>query len=146
MSADDLLSELSCIRIVHRYATAVDTVDIDLLRTCFFDDVQSSYVGQPYTSGIQPIVEMIARLERLKGTIHNLGPVNATTNGSSAHVTAGCLVLAVTAGDEPHGVIRGVKYAFDLEQRSGEWRIVRLEHRVIWATAAPQSGLMGEPK
>jgi hypothetical protein len=146
MGADDLLAELSCIRVIHRYATAVDAVDIDLLRTCFFDDVQSSYVGQPYTSGVEPIVEMIARLKRLKGTIHNLGPVSAVTNGSSARATAGCLVLAVTADDEPHGVIRGVKYAFDLEARGGDWRIVRLEHRVMWATAAPQSGLMGEPR
>ena len=41
-------------------------------------------------------------------------------------------------------MIRGVKYNFGLAQRGGEWRIVRLEHRVMWATAAAQSGLMGE--
>jgi ketosteroid isomerase-like protein len=146
MAADDLLDELSCIRVIHRYATAVDAVDLATLRTCFFDDVQSSYVGQPFTTGVEPIVEMIERLERLKGTIHNLGPVSAVVDGTSAHATAGCLVLAVSAGDEPHGVTRGVKYVFDLESRNGEWRIVRLEHRVMWATAAPQSGLMGEPR
>jgi hypothetical protein len=143
--ADDLLDELSCVRTIHRYATAVDAVDLDSLRACFFDDVQSSYVGQPYTTGVEAILAMIARLERLNGTIHNLGPVSAVVTATSAHATAGCLVLAVSAGDEPHGVIRGVKYSFDLESRDGEWRIVRLEHRVMWATAAPQSGLMGEP-
>jgi len=144
MSADELIAEWSCVRIIHRYATAVDAVDIDLLRTCFFDDVESSYVGQPFTRGVTPIVEMIARLERLKGTIHNLGPVSATIDAHTAQATAGCLVLAVDAEAEPHGVIRGVKYNFDLEERGGEWRIIRLEHRVMWATAAPQSGLMGE--
>ena len=144
MSADDLIAELSCVRIIHRYATAVDSVDTDLLRTCFFDDVESSYVGQPFTSGLAPIVEMISRLKRLKGTIHNLGPVTAVVDGATAHATAGCLVLAVTFDAAPHGVIRGVEYAFDLAQRAGEWRITRLEHTVMWATAAPQSGLMGE--
>lgn len=141
----ELLAELACLRIIHRYATAVDGVDVDLLRTCFHDDVESSHVGRPFTRGVEPIVEMITGLKRLTGTIHNLGPVTVTTSGATAAATAGCLVLAVSAAPDPHGVVRGVKYAFGLECRSGDWRITRLEHRVMWATAAPQSGLMGEP-
>src|SRR5688500_7834298 len=141
----ELLAELACLRIIHRYATAVDAVDTDLLRTCFYDDVESSHVGRPFTRGVEPIVEMITGLHRLKGTIHNLGSVSVTTTGATATASAGCLVLAVSAEPDSHGVVRGVKYVFGLERRSGDWRITRLEHRVMWATAAPQSGLMGEP-
>ena len=54
-------------------------------------------------------------------------------------------VLAVSDGDTPRGVLRGVKYEFELACRDGEWRITRLRHDVLWATAAPQSGPTGEP-
>jgi hypothetical protein len=145
MTTDDLLAEFACHRIIHRYATAVDAVDIALLRTCFFDDVQASYVGRPFTDGFEPIVEMISGLARLTGTIHNLGPVSAMVTGDTATATAGAIVMAVSAEPNAHGVLRGVKYEFGLAQRDGEWRIVRLVHRVMWATAAPRSGLMGEP-
>jgi ketosteroid isomerase-like protein len=142
---DRLVAELSCMQVINRYATAVDAVDLDLLRTCFFDDVEASYAGQPLPAGIEPIVELIAPLTSAHGTIHNLGPLHVTARGSQAHATAGCLVLAVTGDDEPRGVLRGLKYEFDLEHRDGEWRIVRLVHEVMWATAAPRSGPTGEP-
>jgi hypothetical protein len=145
MATDDLLSEFACHRMLHRYASAVDAVDLDLLRSCFFDDVQASYVGRPFTEGLEPIVDMISGLGRLQGTIHNLGPVSVSVTGETASATAGALVMAVGGEPHAHGVLRGVKYEFDLARRSGEWRITRLVHRVMWATAAPQSGLMGEP-
>ena len=145
MTTDELLAEFACHRIIHRYATAVDAVDIELLRTCFFDDVQASYVGRPFTEGFDPIVEMISGLSRLTGTIHNLGPVSAMVTGETATASAGAIVMAVSAEPNAHGVLRGVKYDFELAQRAGDWRITRLVHRVMWATAAPRSGLMGEP-
>ena len=145
--SDTWLAEQRCVQLLHRYATAVDRVDLDLLRTCFVDDVQADYMGTP-KHGIQSIVEMIGNLSRLRGTIHNLGPVLATLTDSGATVTAGCLVLAVSeaAGEVgAHGVLRGVRYTCDLELRSGDWRITTLTHSVLWATAAPESGLTGEP-
>ena len=142
---DRLVAELSCMQVINRYATAVDAVDLDLLRSCFFTDVEASYAGRPLAPGVDPIVGLIAPLANTRGTIHNLGPVYVSAHGSQAHATAGCLVLAVTGDDAPHGVIRGLKYAFDLEHREGEWRIVRLVHEVLWATAAPQSGPTGQP-
>jgi hypothetical protein len=142
---EELLAEVACIQIVHRYATAVDRVDLDLLRTCFHPDVEASYAGTALAPGVEPIVEMIAPLRRMRGTVHNLGPVHATVRGSSATVTAGCLVLAVMDGEPAHGVLRAVTYDIDLAHRAGKWGITKLVHRVLWATAAPQSGPLGEP-
>jgi SnoaL-like domain len=142
---EGLLDELACVQVINRYATAVDGVDIDLLRSCFFDDVEAAYMGRAIAPGVQPIVDMISPLARMRGTVHNLGPVHATASRGSAHATAGCLVLAVSDGDAPRGVLRGVKYEFELASREGEWRITRLRHDVLWATAAPQSGPTGEP-
>jgi hypothetical protein len=142
---DELLAELSCVQVVNRYATAVDRVDLDLLRSCFFDDVQASFVGRALEPGIQPIVDLIAPLARMRGTVHNLGPVHAVVAGDAAKATAGCLVLAVLDGEPAHGVLRAVTYDIELARRGGEWRITRLAHQVLWATAAPQSGPLGEP-
>ena len=142
---DELLAELSCVQVISRYATAVDRVDLDLLRSCFFDDVTSSFVGRPLEPGIQPIVDLIAPLARMRGTVHNLGPVHATATGSTARATAGCLVMAVLDGEPAHGVLRAVRYDVELARRDGEWRITRLAHQMLWATAAPQSGPLGEP-
>lgn len=141
------LAEQRCVQLLHRYATAVDRVDLELLRTCFVDDVEASYMGRP-ARGIEAIVAIIAPLARLRGTVHNLGPVHATLTDRGAAVTAGCLVLAVSEATETaaaRGVLRGVRYACDLVAVSGDWKIARLEHSILWATAAPESGLTGEP-
>jgi hypothetical protein len=145
VSTDDVVAELRCVQVINRYATAVDGVDIDLLRSCFTDDVQAGYMGRAIDPGIEAIVATIAPLERMTGTIHNLGPVHAVVTGDAAQASAGCLVLAVSGDDEPRGVLRGVKYTFELARRDGDWRIRRLWHDVLWATAAPRSGPTGEP-
>jgi hypothetical protein len=145
VATDDVVAELRCVQVINRYATAVDSVDLDLLRTCFTDDVQAGYMGRAIEPGIEAIVATIAPLANMTGTIHNLGPVHAAVEGDTARASAGCLVLAVTGGDEPRGVLRGVKYSFDLVRRDGDWLIRRLWHDVLWATAAPRSGPTGEP-
>jgi hypothetical protein len=142
---ESLLDEWACVQVVNRYATAVDTVDIELLRSCFFEDVEAVYMGRVIEPGIQSIVDMILRLSRMRFTVHNLGPVHATATGSTARARSGCLVLAVSEGETPRGVIRGVKYEFELARRDDEWRITRLRHDVLWATAAPPSEPTGEP-
>ncbi len=141
------LAEQRCAQLIHRYAAAVDRVDLDLLRTCFVADAEASYMGRP-ARGIEAIVAVIAPLARLRGTIHNLGPVHATLGDGGAKLSAGCLVLAVSEASEgaaARGVLRGVRYACDLVPVSGDWKIARLEHSILWATAAPESGLTGEP-
>jgi hypothetical protein len=144
-TAEDVLAEMRCVQVINRYATAVDGVDIDLLRTCFTPDVEASYMGRAIEPGVEPIVATIAPLARMTGTVHNLGPVHASVDGDVATARAGCLVLAVNGDEPPRGVLRGVKYRFELVRHDGDWRIRRLWHDVLWATAAPRSGPTGEP-
>jgi hypothetical protein len=145
VAAEQVLAELRCVQVINRYATAVDSVDLDLLRSCFTDDARAAYMGREIEPGIEPIVATIRPLANMTGTVHNLGPVHAAVDGDTARGAAGCLVFAVTGGDEPRAVLRAVKYTFELVRRDGDWRIRRLWHDVLWATAAPRSGPTGEP-
>ena len=144
-SSDDLLAELAVVRVVNRYASAVDRVDLELLRSCFVEEAEASYMGRELPPGVEHIVEMIGGLDPDPGTIHNLGPIAAEVSGDEASLRAGCLVLAVPDPAANQGVVRGVRYAFRLRRDAGEWRITHLQHQIIWATAAPRSDPRGGP-
>jgi hypothetical protein len=147
-SAEAWLDEQRCVQVLNRYATAVDQVDLELLRSCFAEDVEASYMGRPPTKGVEAVVAVIAPLAQLRGTVHNLGPVHASLTDEGARLSAGCLVLAVSPGRgglDALGVLRAVRYRCDLARLAGDWKITRLEHSMLWATAAPESGPTGEP-
>jgi len=145
MDTEGLLAEAAVLRVANRYASAVDRVDLDLLRSCFFADAQATYMGRVLPAGVEHIVEVIEGLRRISGTIHNLGPVSVDLGEQAATVHAGCLVLAVSDAASGLGVLRGVRYRFELGMDDGEWRIRRLQHEILWATAAPRSDPTGRP-
>jgi hypothetical protein len=145
VTADEVWAEARCVQVINRYAAAVDHVDLDQLRACFTPDAQASYMGRAIEPGVEAIVRTIAPLRSMTGTVHNLGPVHAAVDGDRARATAGCLVFAVTGDDVPRAVLRAITYEFDLAWSDDDWRITRLVHDVLWATAAPRSGPTGEP-
>jgi hypothetical protein len=146
VAVDDVVwAEARCAQVINRYASAVDGVDLDLLRSCFVDEVRASYMGRPIEPGVEAIVRTIEPMRAMTGTVHNLGPVHVAVDDDTARARAGCLVFAVTGDEPPRAVLRAINYEFDLVRRDGDWRISRLHHDVLWATAAPRSGPTGEP-
>jgi hypothetical protein len=145
MDTETLLAEAAVLRTANRYASAVDRIDLDLLRSCFFRDAQATYMGRVLPVGVEHIVEVIEGLRKISGTIHNLGPVATEITGDKATVHAGCLVLAVSDEAADLGVIRGVRYRFEMRLDHDDWRISSLHHEVLWASAAPRSDPMGRP-
>ena len=143
MADEDLLSELAIVRVLNRYASAVDRIDLELLESCFFENAQATYAGRVLPPGIDHIKEVIAGLKKVSGTIHNLGPILVDILGDDASAHAGCLVLAVSDAAAHLGVMRGVRYAFQLRREDEEWRIATLRHEILWASAAPRSDMMG---
>lgn len=145
MNAETLLAEAAVFRLANRYASAVDRIDLDLLRSCFFKDAQATYMGRVLQPGVEHIVEVIDGLRKISGTIHNLGPLSAELAAGTATVHAGCLVMAVSDEAAGLGVLRGVRYRFEMRLDAGEWRISRLHHEILWATAALRSDPSGRP-
>ena len=59
MDTEGLLAEAAVLRVANRYASAVDRVDLDLLRSCFFADAQATYMGRVLPAGVEHIVEQL---------------------------------------------------------------------------------------
>jgi 3-phenylpropionate/cinnamic acid dioxygenase small subunit len=144
----ELLDEAAIRSVLHRYATALDDRDWDLLRTCFAEDVVAVYDSIGVQRGYAAIEALCRQaLEPLAATQHLIGNVEVDLGGDEAG--ARCYLQATHVRSRPGGddnfVVAGT-YLDRLERRSGEWRIVRRELRRSWTAGPLHEIRVGEPE
>jgi ketosteroid isomerase-like protein len=134
-----LLDERDITRLCHRYATALDTGDWPLLRTCFLPDAVAVYEGIGEQPGYDAI-EALCRsyLAPLTQTQHLIGNVEVVVDGDTA--TAHCYLQAqhVRTGAEGGDlfVIAG-RYSDELVRTPDGWRIARRALASWWTAGNP---------
>ncbi len=116
-----------------RYATALDTRDWSLLRTCFLDDIVATYETIGEQHGYVEVERLCRRvLEPLAGSHHMITNITADIDGDTACTT--CYLQSTHIRAEPGGdnwVVAG--FYSDVVVRTDEgWRIARRSLRRIW--------------
>src|SRR3954449_5736629 len=124
-STETLSDREQIVDLAVRYATALDSRDWDLLRTCFTPDAVAEYVGIGDCNGYDAIESLCkSALTPLDRTQHLLGNQVAEVNGDEA--TASCYLQAqhvrsgVPGGDK--FIIAG-KYIDRFVRTPDGWRI-----------------------
>lgn len=130
-----LLDRSAVEEVLIRYATALDTKDWGLLRTCFLDGVVGVYETLGEVRGYDALERMCRQvLEPLAGTQHQLTNVVVTVEGATA--TATCYLQSTHVRAEPGGdnwVIAGT-YSDQLVRTYAGWRIARRSLRRVWTS------------
>ena len=134
-----LLDEREISKLCHRYATALDSKDWALLRTCFLDTAVADYEGIGECSGYDAI-EALCRtaLEPLTRTQHLIGNVDVVVDGGQA--TCQCYLQAQHVKEGTEGgdlfVLAG-RYADSLVRTDDGWRIARRTLATWWTDGNP---------
>ena len=134
-----LLDERDITRLCHRYATALDGRDWELLRTCFLADVVADYGGTGRCEGYQAVQDLCRRaLSPLTRSQHLIGNVVVTVDGDRATSTCYLQAQHVRTGT-PGGdnyIIAGA-YADDLVRTGDGWRIAARRLETWWTDGNP---------
>lgn len=134
--------------VLHRYATALDTRDWELLRTCFDEDVIGTYDSIGVQRGYEALEALCRQaLEPLAATQHLVGNVEIAVDGDEA--TARCYLQATHVrsqlGGDDNFVVAGT-YLDRLARSSHGWRIVQRELRRTWTAGPLHIISAGEPE
>lgn len=134
-----LLDERDITRLCHRYATALDSRDWSLLRTCFLESAVAVYEGIGECAGYDAI-EALCRsaLEPLTRTQHLIGNVDVVVDGQEA--SCQCYLQAQhvkegTAGGDLF-VLAG-RYTDAVVRTDDGWRIARRTLTTWWTDGNP---------
>lgn len=132
-----LLDRADISAVMHRYCTAVDTRDWDLLASCFTADLEADFRS---FGAREPVAGRAAWVEAVRGTIGGLDATQHLTanhvhhvDGDVARLTAYLQVvhwLANELGDAEYTV--GGYYDCDLRREEDGWRICRYRLTVTW--------------
>lgn len=119
-------SEHSRVEIVRglacRYARALDRLDGELLRSCFYDDAQIQ-MGEIYRGGPDGFRDVALQfMGTMVATRHVIGNVLAVGRGFECYVDAWHLIAR--DGDHYELIVRG-RYLQELEERKGDWALAR---------------------
>ncbi len=150
MDLQQLADRIAIEDLLTRYATAVDTKDWDLFRSCFTDDAQIDYTSAGGVAG--PVGEVAEWLESTMAmfamTQHLVTNVEVTVEGDSARSRAGFFNpmglqdtsegAAAGPGHEPLKKFWcGGYYNDELTRTDTGWRIVRRVEETAWSTPFP---------
>ena len=146
-AASALTDRLAVQDVLIRYATALDTRDWQLLRTCFVPDVVGVYETLGEVRGYEALERMCRGvLEPLAATQHQITNPVITINEDEASST--CYLQSTHVRDEPGGdnwVVAGT-YTDSWVRTDAGWRIVRRSLRRIWTSGRlPERAGTGYP-
>jgi SnoaL-like domain len=119
--------ELAIARVIVRYGHGIDSLDMRVVASCYFDDAtedRGRFVGS--LAEFLPWLE--AELRKLESCWHLLGYPRIELEGDAAGVETYCLAIhrtrptAERAGSE---LLIPCRYRDRFERRAGEWRIAR---------------------
>jgi ketosteroid isomerase-like protein len=129
-----LLDERDIVAVCVRYATALDTKDWALLRTCFTPDAVTDYGEHGGCNGYEEIETLVrAAIGRMARTQHLLGNFAVTVDGDEAR--AECYLQAQHVRPEveggPNFIIAG-RYLDKLVRTTEGWRIAHRTLETWW--------------
>lgn len=129
----ELLDERDVVATQVRYATALDTRDWALLRTCCTPDAVAEYEGKPPCQGYEAVEELCRRaLAPLARTQHLLGNAVVVLHGDEA--AAQCSLQAQhVRTDGSHFVIAGC-YRDRLRRTDDGWRLSHRRLETWWTS------------
>lgn len=134
-----LLDEREIYKTVVRYATALDSRDWRLLRTCFIDDAVAEYEGYGVAEGYAAI-EQVCRetLTPLTRSHHLIGNVFPLVDGQEAscecYLQAQHVKLGTEGGDT--FIVAG-QYTDRLVRADHGWRIASRRLQISWTQGNP---------
>jgi hypothetical protein len=123
--------------VLHRYATAIDTRDFDLLNQVFDETVDADFTS---FGGRRVTVSRAEWIDTIRSTVGGLDVTQHLTgnhvhriDGDRAHLTAYLQAFHRFSGSrgEPDYIIGGY-YEIDLVRRSEGWRIDRYALNATW--------------
>lgn len=122
--------------LIHGYATAMDTQDWDLLRSCFRPDARTSMDRVGDFDSREDLIALLApRLKIFAALQHFI--TNVTIGGDGDAATARCYFVShhvpVSAAAYSYGGI----FEFDFARDTGGWRISAHSVRIFWEAGQP---------
>jgi 3-phenylpropionate/cinnamic acid dioxygenase small subunit len=138
----DLLDRAAVIDLSFRYATAIDTRDWALLRTCFCDEVDvdfSSFTGRPAPGKVsaEDWVAMVrGTVGGLDHTQHLISNQVITLDGDVGRYRAYVQAQHVLAGDGFYLV--GGTYDNEVRRDGDGWRLSAMRVELGWAQGDPE--------
>ena len=124
---EELLAEAAIRDLQIRYCRAVDRMDFDLLRSCFFPDAKTHFGF--FVGSVDEFIEMgAAMLKTYAGTTHFTGNQIVEVKGDRAwaeHYTVATHRFPADENGPAREFITFVRYIDDVEQRDGDWRIAK---------------------
>jgi len=140
--------ELEIRQVLGRYARGCDRLDMDLVRSCYWDDAtedRGRYVGD-----VDGFVDWLrGQLEGFIGTWHQVAPPYLEFDGDTAWSESYSLAMHRYRDDDGKEASRLIpsRYCDRFEKRDGEWRIARrigVYETVLMVGTAPS--LDAEPR
>jgi hypothetical protein len=117
------------------YCRAVDRMDWELFRTCFYPDAEFDY-GVIYTGGLEGFIAMgSAGLATYAATQHFTGNQLVRVTGETAwaeHYAIASHRIDATADCPEYDMVTAIRYIDRAERRNGDWRIARRELILDW--------------
>lgn len=130
--AEEVADILDIQDVVTRYTIACDTMDWDLLDSCFLPDARISYEGlAPFADGFAGLRASTVRvLGRLGSTQHLLGNLHVSVTGDRARSVS--YVQATHVGGDGRWWVTGGRYDDELVRTESGWRIASRSFRRQW--------------
>jgi len=131
-----LLDERAIRRVLLTYCRAIDRLDIELLRDCYWPEATDRH--GPFTGTRDEFVAWVGPLlRRHTMTMHHLGNILIDLDGDSAH--AETYGVAYHSGEPPGDVrwnyVAGFRYVDTFARRDGQWRIAARVTVIEWTDA-----------
>ncbi len=150
ITTQTLLDRAAISDVFHNYATAIDTRDWDLLRTCFTDDVEADFAamtpGNIVTGGDNWTGLIRRTIEALDATQHiitnHVHAIDADTARSRSYLQAQHVLRGAAGWPDIHYLIGGY-YLYDMLRLAGGWKIRRYSLTITWTTGDPQIFRLG---
>lgn len=150
---EELTAKEEIREVLHRYGRATDRGDVELLKTCYFDDAIDAH-GEAFVGDAHEFAEFILgpeQLGQLRDYRHYITNTMIELDGDRAFVESSFLcTLELSLGDGNFADAQAEGRYFDVFQcRDGEWKIWRRlmqSEKYVWHQRDPQPfGSNGRP-
>lgn len=123
---DHVEAKADITEVLLRYATAIDTKDWALFRTCFTDDVDADYGEIGHWSDVDSITEFMAAVHQtMSDTKHMLHNMVIDVDGEHATAVTYVHTVQALAADPKQWVDAVGQYRDELVMSPDGWRITR---------------------
>jgi ketosteroid isomerase-like protein len=122
-----VVDEFEIRAVLARYARGIDRFDMDLVRSCYYDDATDAH-GE-YNGGVDGFIEYaLSWQDKIEAMTHHFNQSTIELDGDSAWVESYCLCLMrlkAQDGQKPMDLLGNIRYVDLFERRDSAWRIAR---------------------